>query len=218
MLEDYALDFDGSSFARKAEDSRDIAWNTSDFTVEIWAKIHNVDATGVIFDTTDPAFSSGWVLYAHNVWHTVVFSFFDENHQNQVIVGPSISDIGTGWHHIAATKSGDLVLIHVDGTLAVQQQVPMTLAFDDAAPWSLGGNSVDNPDFRLTGMALDDVRISSVPRYELNFDAPAIYDGDDSDVMLLLELDAGDGDVADDESGELSFDLENPTWIAGNTE
>jgi len=108
-ITDFALHFDGSSFARKIDDGNDYTWQSSDFTVETWAEITSLDARGVIFDTTDANFSSGWVFYIHNEFNALVFSVFDDAHMNHVVLGPSIDEIGMGWHHLAATKSGNTV-------------------------------------------------------------------------------------------------------------
>jgi len=214
---DFALHFDGSSYARMSEVEPTFAWPSSDFTVEAWVEIHDTNARGIIFDTANVQFSDGWVLYLHSEYNALVFSFFDENHQNQVVMGPDIEDIGTGWHHFAATKSDDTVFIHVDGVTKAEQQVPSTLSFDDSTLWSLGGSPDDNPDFRLTDVTVDDLRISGFARYESDFDPLPAYDDDES-VILLLLLDAGDGDVATDETRAVDFDVENPEWVPGNAE
>lgn len=214
--EDYALAFDGTSYARSVEGARAIEFPATDYTVELWAEIRSTDARGVILDTTNEEFTSGWVFYLHNDARTLVFSFFDEAQQNQVIMGPAIEDIGTGWHHLAATKSGTSVSIHVDGALAVMTSVPSSMSFDATMPWSLGGNSLDNPDFRLTDVAIDDVRITGFARYEADFEPPTAYDTDITSVIVLLLLDDGRGADARDENGNLDFLLVNPMWVAGN--
>jgi len=217
-ISDFALSFDGSSFARKIDDGDDYEWPSSDFTVEAWAEITDLDARGVIFDTTNANFSSGWVFYLHNEYHALVFSIFDDSHANHVVVGPSLEDIGTGWHHLAATKSGTSVYIFVDGTTMKVELVPSSIAFDNTTLWTLGGNAVDNVDFRLTDVTLDDVRISGFARYEGNFDPEEVYiDGEDA-IILLLRLDAGSGVVTNDEIMNVGFSVEDPAWVAGNTE
>lgn len=214
---DWALAFDGTSYGRKINDGGAVPWTVADFTVEVWVEIQATSATGVIFDSTDAAFTTGWVLYFHNDMHALVFSFFDDAHSNQVIVGPSVEEIGTGWHHLAATKSGGQVFIHVDGTAMMTASVPPSMAFDQIL-WSLGGNAVGDPAFRLINTALDDLRVSGFPRYEAKFDPPVAYDDDAESVILLLRLDEGEGVVASDaEASEVSFSVESPSWVPGNS-
>lgn len=219
VLKDYALEFDGKSYARKVEDGGDFQWPASDFTVEVWAEIRDTDATGVIFDTTNAAFSSGWVLYLHNDWHAIVFSFFDENHQNQVVMGPLVEDIGIGWHHLSATKYDNTVTIHVDGATMTTQTVPSSLSFDNSTLWTMGGSQVADPAFHLRDASVDDVRITGFARYGDDFDPPPAYDADDTEsVILMLLLDAGEGDLVSDEIGGVDFNVENPAWGSGNAE
>jgi len=213
---DWALQFDGTSYARMADIDDSFTWPSSDFTVEVWAEIHDTDATGIIFDTANVQFQDGWVLYLHSEYDALVFSFFDENHQNAVVMGPTVEEIGTGWHHFAATKADGEVFIHVDGMTTTQEQVPSTLSFDNTALWSLGGSPDDNVDFRLTNVTIDDIRISGFARYQTDFDPLPAYDDDES-VILLLRLDAGEGDVVIDEISAADFAVENPRWVPGNT-
>lgn len=94
--------------------------------------------------------------------------------------------------------------------------VPSSMSFDATTPWSLGGNSLDNPDFRLTDVAIDDVRITGFARYEADFEPPTAYDTDITSVIVLLLLDDGRGADARDENGNLDFSLVNPMWVVGN--
>lgn len=218
VMQDWALAFDGTSHARKLGNGGTFGWSAQDFTVEVWLNIEDTSATGVIFDGTNDTFTSGWVLYLHNDWHNVVFSFFDDTHYNNVVVGPAVEAIGTGWHHIAATKSGDSVWIHVDGVSWDPVPVSSAVAVDASTLWSLGGNSQDNPDFYLHDAAVDDVRISEVARYTEDFDPPASYDADTEAVLLLLRIDEGQGFMtSDDEAGYIDFSVELPAWTLGNT-
>ena len=211
---DWALAFDGSSYARKIDDG-DVPWSSADFTVETWAQIQDTGATGIILDSATMDFTSGWVLYLHNESHTLVFSFFDENHQNQVVMGPTVESIGTGWHHLAGTKIGDTVFIHVDGITVTTQTVASTLAFDSSTLWSIGGSPDDNIDFRLKDVALDDLRVSAFARYDADFDPPVEYDPA-SPSVLLLTLDEGDGFLLGDEKSGISFGINDPVWIPGH--
>lgn len=218
-IEDYALAFDGTSYARKLGNGGSFGWSAQDFTVEAWLKIEDVEATGVIFDGTNDTFTSGWVLYLHNDWHAVVFSFFDDTHYNNVVVGPAVDAIGTGWHHVAATKSGDAVWIHVDGVSWDPVPVAQSVAVDPTTLWSLGGNSQDDPNFYLRDAAVDDVRISEIARYTADFDPPATYDDNTESVLLLLRIDEGDGIMtSDNEAGYIDFSVESPAWTPGNTQ
>lgn len=214
---DYALRFDGTSYARKVQGEDPFLWPSGDFTVEVWINIESEDATGVIFDTANDAFTSGWVFYLHNDMHALVFSVFDETHFNQVIVGPDVAEIGTGWHHIAAVKSDDMVSIYADGLLAVEQVVSPTMSFDNEASWILGGAPGEDPEFYLHDVVVDDLRIVAQGLYQGDFDPPVMYDDEPPSILTLL-LDEGDGLTAEDPNSGSVFDVESPVWTPGNSE
>ena len=219
-MKDWALSFDGTSHARKLGDGGVVDWTAQDFTVETWIDVQSADVTGVIFDASNIEFNSGWVLYFHAGFGALVFSFFDGTHYNQVVVGPAIDTLDVGWHHLSATKSGYDVFIHVDGALVTQQTVPTSVAQHGSTIWSLGGNTADLEGFRLKHASLDDVRVTASPRYDgSDFDPSLVYDADTSDVLLLLRIDEGDGDLlADTEAGYLDFSVTAPVWVTGNSE
>lgn len=215
MITDYALAFDGTSHARKIADDGVYDWALDNYTVEMWVRIDDLDATGVIFDGTNASFTSGWVFYLHNDWHALVFSFFDETHYNNVVMGPSVEEIGVGWHHFAATKNGTSVRIHVDGATEVVASVPDVVA-DDATLWTVGTSTALDASFSLHDVAIDDVRITAYPRYVDNFIPPLEYDDALDYVLLLLRIDEGEGNHLVDEASQIDFTVENPVWVAGN--
>ncbi len=212
---DWALSFDGTSHGRKIGSDGVVDWTAQDFTVELWLEVQSADVTGVIFDGSNLEFTSGWVLYFHGGFQSLVFSFFDSTHYNNVVVGPATSSLSVGWHHLAATKSGYDVWIHVDGVLVKQQTVPTSVAQHDATIWSLGGNTADLEGFRLQHATLDDIRVTGSPRYDgSDFDPPLVYD--ETPTILTLVLDEGNDVIVSDETNGMIFSVENPAWVSGN--
>jgi hypothetical protein len=214
---DWALQFDGDTVAIKDNNGGAYGWTYPAWTVEAWIEIVDEDATGIIFDSEDPSLLAGWVLYLHSDYHALTFSFFDAGHQNNVVVGPSVADIGVGWHHIAATNSGEgTVYLHVDGVAATAQEVSTTISEDPPIVlWQIGGNVTNNPDFNLRGVVLDDLRISDQALYSGSFDPSMVLEASES-TLLLLHFDEGEGVITEDtEASQMGFAIENPKWVPG---
>ena len=211
---DFALSFVGDSHAKSADP---VSMTAVDYTVETWIEFSSDDATGIILDQQDAGFTNGWSLYVHPEWHALVFSFFDGEHANQIAVGPSVAEIGVGWHHIAATKDGDALYLHVDGVGSAPTTVSDTMSQGDIH-LTIGANLFAPEVFTLQGAVIDDLRISSFPRYADDFDPPVVFDAEDPEsIDLLLSLDEGAGvSASDDLVSEIVFVVSSPAWVPGH--
>lgn len=216
-IEDWALHFGGDTVANKDNNGGAYGWSAEAWTVEAWIDIEDTSARGILFESEDAALTTGWVLYLHTDFNALTFSFFDATNANQVVIGPSIEDIGIGWHHIAATNSGEgTVYIHVDGVPMAAEEVSTSVATDNVVQWKIGGNVVGNPDLNLRHVAIDDLRITESPLYSGPFDPPVVFETNDA-TALLLNFDEGKGVVTQDtEASFIGFAIENPAWVAGN--
>ncbi len=219
-ITDFALRFDGSTVARKTNSGGGYGWVATDFTVEAWIEISDTAATGAIFDAQTEAFDAGWSLYLHPKWNALVFSFFNESGDNQIVIGPSVSDIGVGWHHVAATKEFDRAFIHVDGVAVEIADVSPEIALVPVI-MTIGSVANEAPLYTLDSVAIDDLRITEAPLYSGNFDAPVVLDGDwATGTRLLLHFDEGEGVIiGDPEISDIEFGIESPDvpdWVPGH--
>lgn len=223
--DDWALEFSGSSRAVKVGDGGEYEWTASSFTVEAWVQIQDTDATGIIFGSENMESTAGWAFYLHPDWHTFVFSYLDGTQINRLAMGPTVEEIGEGWHHLAATKDDDTVFLHVDGvTVVADNQANGAISAAGGTIWTIGGTPTEDPTsfWRLKDVAIDDIRISQFPRYDGNFDPPEMFE-DDCDgactINLLLTLDEGDGIIAgDDVVSDVVFTIEDPEWVVGHSD
>lgn len=203
-VEDFALRFDGSSYAQSAP----LAWSVSDFTAEAWIQIDD-GAGGIIVDQQDLDNFDGWSLYLDPTTGNLTFSFFDDTHQNRFIQGPVLAK---GWHHVAGTKDDTDLLLHLDGELVASATVPSAMSQAEI-PTTVGNNLHDLAQgFELVGAVVDDIRISDEPRYGEDFD-PQKY-GEDAMTALLLTFDEGEGTLTEDVDGT-EFEIEDPQWVTG---
>ncbi len=215
VVTDWALAFDGTSWARSADP---IDLGLTDFTIETWIEILDTDATGIIVDHQDDAYLNGWVLYLHSDNHALVFSFFDPTHTNQVVWGPAVDQIGTGWHHIAIDKVDVDLTIHVDGHVTTWDTVSAEVSAGDL-DITIGHHVDSGPQFALQNAVVDDIRITNYSRYfDADFVPPTTLDADDPSFMaLLLHLDEGMGiSTSDAEISETVFSITAPAWVAGH--
>ncbi len=219
---DWALEFSGSSRAVKVGDGGEYTWDEPNFTVEAWVQIQDVDATGIIFGSENLQSTAGWAFYLHPKWRTFSFSYIDGTQINRLTMGPSVEQIGEGWHHLAATKDGDTVFMHVDGVAVVaDNQSNGAMSAAGGTIWTIGGTPTEDPThfWRLKNAAIDDIRISQFPRYDGNFDPPTTFEDDCGGactINLILSLDEGEGIIAgDDVVSDIDFTIEDPEWVEG---
>jgi hypothetical protein len=205
--QDWALKFDGTNHGIT---SSDVPWNVTDYTVETWIEITWDAAHGTLIDKQDSA-GSGWLMAIEPGTERLLFTVWTGPTQPVSALGPTVDAAGNGWHHVAASKSGDTIYFFVDGvsvdTIVAAGQtssdLPIALAYSPTAPaWG------------LDGVTIDDIRISSVARYTSGFEPPVDFDAD-ADTMLLWHLDEGSGSVASDDTGDVVFVLASAEWVSG---
>lgn len=208
-ITDWALYFDGTAWAQSTSVVElDLG---ADFTVEAWIRTDSADATGVIASYRGVG-TTGWSLEIDDTSH-LLFGFFDNNGAWNEALGNDVADLGPGWHHVAGTKRGTSIYLHVDGQVAATG--PCSEANSAPTVAIVLGTETDGEP--LVGIAIDDLRISNVARYQEAFEPEAELAADPS-TLVLLALDEADGTACFDTGARgLTFDLQAPTWTQGNT-
>ena len=205
----YALSFDGDGFALADESLGSVL--STEFTVELWFQRTGV-ADGYIIDARDPGddWDSGWTMYEVSDAAEALGFWYSDN----VVHGPSIGSLGSGWHHVAVVRTVDgRLAMYVDGALEGEE------IYEDPpdagpSPVRLGQHYMQNhPD--LQGIILDEVRISTVARYQASFSPQSVLQAD-GDTALLWHFDEGEGDAALDEAAGLDLGLLGVEWIAAD--
>lgn len=208
---DFALQFDGTGSVRS---HRPIVWSSTMFTVEAWVEIVSDGAAGVIADQQNALLNAGWVLHVHPVSHTLAFALYDASGTPYLLEGPTAAEIGVGWHHIAGVRADGVMALFVDGVPVADLEVATTMSATDL-PIALAAHNQPQPDeWRLREASIDDVRIVSRALYEAPFDPPTTFE-DIGDVVLLLRLDEGMGDLTEDPVTGQGFDVLNGAWVMG---
>ena len=127
-------------------------------------------------------------------------------HANVLEGGGSINAKGVAARrtHVAAVRTAKEHRLYVDGRLVARTEVSGPLPVI-ATPFSIGGDA-----FR--GI-IDQVRVSSVARYDAEF-TPATTFAVDKDTMLLFVFDEGEGDeLEDDTDNEHDGFIDGATWV-----
>jgi hypothetical protein len=204
---DWALYFGGRSSATSTEDL-DLALG-NEFTVEAWVRVDSSDALGTIVSFLGVG-TSGW-SFGFNFESDLDFGFYDNNGAWNAVAGTNASSLSPGWTHVAAIKSGTSIYLYVDGVLV------------QTAPSSFGTSSPTVPLVLGNGLhgagqyfAIDDLRISTGRRYQVNFE-PSYEIEADADAVVRALFDEGMGTVAtSDGAVAATFDLGEPSWIEGS--
>lgn len=165
--------FGGSSLAfaggfLSSPDSPDWNLGAGDFTVECWVNITNPATTTQVFVsqfTGNPGQYSWLLRYGANLqfyWSldgTALQSY-----------GPTWTPTAGTWYHVAAVRSGNNLMMFVNGVQIGTTQPITGALFDSPAPLTVGANPAGGWPF--TGY-LDEVRVSKgIARWTANFTPP----------------------------------------------
>lgn len=207
-ISDWALYFDGEA-AAASSDAVDLDLGP-DFTVEAWIRVDSADATGPIIVFRGVG-TTGWSLEIEAIQSRLVFGFFDNNGAWNEVVGTDLAALDPGWHHVAGTKQAASLYLHVDGSVASTQACAEGVSAP-IVPLTIGTSA----DASLVYLGIDDVRVSSIARYDGSFTPEAELVADPS-TRVLLQIDEGQGSAIFDDVASIPFELQGMTWIPGNT-
>ena len=204
---DYALQFDGPN---RGLTSVPIVLDATEYTVEAWFDMTALDARGAILDM-QAAGPSGFLLTIVPGSQLLVFTVWLASGDFVSAVAGSTAEVGVGWHHVAATVSDGTLTIHLDGVAMDTVDAMEVPATDHVLAL---GYTPGLANWDLSGVVLDDVRITTEARYTADFDPPPTFE-DDGNVLLLYTFDEGIGVTATDEISSTVIDLVTPNWVAG---
>lgn len=206
---DWAIYFDGTNSATSTTELDLTLGN--EFTVEGWVRFDSADARGTIASFLGVG-TSGWSLGLDEA-SNLSFALYDNNGALHEVVGENASELSPGWTHVAAIKSGSSLYLYVAGDLDQTSPSAVTSSSPTVA-LALGVGSIHGEGQYFV---LDDLRISSGRRYQVNFD-PEHDLSVDVDARLRAPFDEADGTVATcDGSLGATFALVEPVWIEGDT-
>ncbi len=152
-----AVDFDGSGDSLSIPDNADYNFGSGDFTIECWAKVNSIN-------NYNDAFVAQWVSGQYCFYFGTfqqdfrLFWSTDGSGESNLSSG---YDIQTGgWHHYAASRSGDSLRLFVDGVQKGSTQDMSGVTLHNSTTTVVLGNNADVGDgSRHLDGSLSNVRI-----------------------------------------------------------
>jgi hypothetical protein len=201
----YAVQFDGANYVSTTLPAETLA----QWTVEFWlnAGAYTGDARLIAKTAGDGL----WVLLANTSTPNlfVVASHSTANGWQEVGVS-DVAVVDETWRHVAAVCDGTTVKLYRDGAL---------MGSGSAFELVLGGTQTFGSEAGNAGVtgSLDELRISSVARYNGAFTPPSHHTLD-SDTIAYWRFNDGDGTTLSDATGNHNGTLQGgplPQWVAG---
>ncbi len=194
----FALSFDGAPHCARVDTAGALV--PTDYTLDLWIR---GSATG---ERVHPivAWEGAFVL-VEDPTGTLYFHVGDDGGASY-----SMSVLDGVAHHIAATYAGGegTAVLFIDGAAVGNAQA--FLAEDISDEMQIGCN--DDATEGWEGL-IDELRVSSVRRYDDDFTVPdAAYD-DDDDTLALFHLDEGTGSVFASDGGGWQGTVSGAGWV-----
>ena len=174
--------FDGSGDYINVSNNEKWEVGTSDFTIEMWAKIatNSSNFSGLLtMGDTQVSLrlnSQGRVQFLQD--HGGTRGNTSDGDTN----GTNLRD--NAWHHVAVVRHGTLWNLYVDGT-SEYSGTGMSGDIDDIDVVHIGKRTDSSSDHFLNGY-LDEIRMSRSARYTSNFTAPTVAFINDPNTLLLV--------------------------------
>lgn len=164
--------FDGAGDYVTTPDSADFALGSSDWTMDCWFKRTGGDGTRrMLFGQGDAANTPSLLsarLELFNTTNSLSVSVGRGSSQTRVTGATAVTD--SNWHHAAVVRSGDNILIFLDGTLDATGS--FTVPVNDSTGGFSVGRAGDWDTFYWIG-EIDEFRLSvGMARWTASFTAP----------------------------------------------
>ena len=203
MAPNYCLELDGDadyvSIAHDAVFDLDSTW-----TLECWAVLDDNSSPRPLIRKGDGQVdTASFYLYGNSI-DDVATAGYRINQLNAVHQVVSSTTIGAEvWHHLALVNDGERLTLYVDGVTEGSSPTAAEPIVTDESDLFFGANL--RQESFLAGK-LDEVRISSVARYDDDFEPLERFELD-GDTIALWHFDEGEGGGVFDEVHGLRGDL-----------
>lgn len=171
--------FDGTGDWLTCPTHSSLELQTGDFTIECWMRPSAISGYRTIASHDDSSGLGPWNIYidADGIPATLVFSFCSSGGSNYRIESAGGAVSAGSWYHVAATRSGNVFRLFLDGALIGTETRAITLHSANR-PVRIGAYNVASWPIPFAGW-IDDFRITKgVARYTAAFDAPTAEFGD----------------------------------------
>jgi len=195
-----SLSFDGNSYVSVPHsDSLNLS---NQLTIECWFTVQGSslnDWLGMVCKMEASAVPYSGYFFGLNV-STGIYA-----NTLRFRIYPSLDDINfsfsptlTQWYNLAVIYNGSIMKIFLDGNL-IQETAATGLIASNTFPLTIGGQNGNFWNRNLNGK-IDEVRISSIARYDSNF-IPTTHFDNDIYTRALYHFNEGSGDLVYDSSG-----------------
>ena len=213
--QDYSLSFDGNSYVTVPHS--DTLNLSNHLTIECWFSVQGgsindwigmickLDASAVSYSGYFFGLNQGISSYPNQIWFLIYPSGNNVNYS----FTPALNQ----WYNLTVTYDGSIMKMFLDGNL-VQQTSTSSLIASNTFPLTIGGQNGNWWNRNLNGK-IDEVRISSIARYDNNF-TPSTHFDNDIYTIALYHFNEGTGDIVYDSSGNnLTGTIFGATWSSG---
>ena len=226
----YALQFDGTDDLLNCGNGSSLQITGNKITLEALINVNEFKSqpfAGSVIVKDQGSNSSGYMIRCGG---NGIINFNIGNGSWHEINTPANSVAVNSWHHVAATYDGTAMKIYVDGELAAQTNIILTIANANNSNLLLG----ESPGFpgRVFNGKIDEVRIWNVSRTQLQIQSTMntiltgeYYSTSDSGLVGYWRLDEGSGQTTQDLSvysnnatlgTSANPDASDPTWVQAN--
>ena len=196
-----SIEFDGSSSVSYASSNN--LYLTGDYTVELWMKFGGMKPrAGTRILSRWKSGSTEYRLYANSNSEMQWTQMGSGGENNVTFTTPSVGS----WHHIAAVRSGNNMVVYVDGVSAGTATFSGTVLSAGTSPLEIGGmttataGSVTN---KFIGR-LSSVRVSTSALYSGTFTPSTSPISADASSTLFLKMEPGASYLSDSVNNAVS--------------
>ena len=226
----FALQFDGGDDRLDCGNGSSLQITGNKITLEAWINVNEFKSqpfAGSVIVKDQGSNSSGYMIRCGG---NGIINFNIGNGSWHEISTPANSVQLNSWHHIATTYDGTAMKIFVDGEIAVQSNMTVTIGNANNSNLFIG----ESPGFpgRVFNGKIDEVRIWNVARTQTQIQSTMntvltseYYSTPDSGLVGYWRLDEGTGQTAEDLSvfsnnatlgTSANPDASDPTWVSAN--
>jgi Concanavalin A-like lectin/glucanases superfamily/Secretion system C-terminal sorting domain len=198
--QNYSLSFDGNSYVSVPHsDNLNLS---NQLTIECWFTVQGSslnDWLGMVCKMEATAVPNSGYFFGLNVSTGIYANALQFRiYPSLEYIDSSFSPTLNQWYNLAITYNGSIMKMFLDGNL-IREKAATSLIASNTFPLTIGGQNGNFWNRNLNGK-IDEVRISSVARYESNF-TPTTHFDNDLYTRALYHFNEGTGDTVYDSSG-----------------
>jgi hypothetical protein len=197
--QNYSLSFDGNSYVSVPHS--DTLNLSNHLTIECWFTVQGAslnDWIGIVckLDASSVSYSGYFFGLGQgaNYPNWINFYIYPSGENINCSFSPTLNQ----WYNLAVTYNGSIMKMFLDGNL-IQEKAATGLIASNTFPLTIGGQNGNFWNRNLNGK-IDEVRISSVARYDSNF-IPTTHFDNDIYTIALYHFNEGTDDIVYDSSG-----------------